>query len=165
MNKLPRLLNSCEPQIIDNEWRRFHNFELPDDIKLDDPADIFWHKIFIYGDTEEVWSFKNLAKFFLNIISLPYGSADCERIFSKIGLIKCQVRKKLVTNTLNGLLLSSQRVNHNCIGYEPSKDEYSKMRTSLYTLTTSGNNDNSNNNNNMSVIVDDTLNVDLDDII
>lgn len=132
MNQLPRLLDSLEAQTIDNEWRQFHNFQLPPDIKIDDPVDVFWHKINIYSDLHDIWNFRQLAKFFLNILSLLHSNADCERIFSKISLIKCQTRNKLVTNTINGLLLSSQRVDHNCVGYKPTTNEYSKIRTSLF---------------------------------
>ncbi|CAD6214266.1 GSCOCG00011143001-RA-CDS, partial [Cotesia congregata] len=62
--------------------------------------------------------------FFLSTISLPLSNSDCERIFSKMNLIKSKTRNKLVIETVNGLLLSSQRVHLNCVNYEPSQREY-----------------------------------------
>lgn len=66
---------------------------------------------------------------------LPHSNADCERVFSTINLIKTKVRNELVTKTTNGLLLAKQRVSSNCVGYEPSKEEYFKLKNSLYPKT------------------------------
>lgn len=56
--------------------------------------------------------FQNLARFVLNILSLPHSNAACERLFSKVNLIKTKTRNRLVTDTINGTILASECVNN-----------------------------------------------------
>lgn len=72
-------------------------------------------------------TFKKLSRFVLNVISLPHSNADCERIFSKVNLIKTKTRNKLVTPTISGILLAKQRVQGDCVNFELSKDEHNYM--------------------------------------
>lgn len=69
-------------------------------------VDEFW--VYLYNrESDGEFKFKNVAGFVLKILSLPHSSVDCERIFSKVNLIKTKVRNRLQVESLNGLLLSS----------------------------------------------------------
>lgn len=134
MEALPRIVSSDQYQIIDDEWRQLPSFELPADIDVKNPVDIFWAKLMDCGEGDQGMTFKNVSKFVLNVISLPHSNADSERIFSHINLIKTKTRNKMVIPTVNGVLLAKQRIKHkdaNCTTYEPSQAEYSRMNKAL----------------------------------
>lgn len=115
MQKLPRLVDEQEYQNIDDEWRKLPDYELPPHISISDNADTFWHNLYHSDKVDQIYyRFKNVSKFALNAISLPHSNAECERIFSSVNLIKTKTRNKLVTPTVNGLLLASQRINKDC---------------------------------------------------
>ncbi|XP_015176551.1 PREDICTED: uncharacterized protein LOC107066440, partial [Polistes dominula] len=59
MRQLPRLVPKECYQSIDDEWRQLPNFILPENIKVTDPVDAFWHKLKNFEDKDEIWSFKN----------------------------------------------------------------------------------------------------------
>lgn len=94
-------------------------------------VDVFWSKLLICDEGDQGLTFKNLSKFVLNVISLPHSNADCERIFSKVNLIKTKTRNKVITLTMSGILLAKQRVQGNCVNFEPSKDEYNCMTNNV----------------------------------
>lgn len=130
LQALPRTVLEEKWQLIDDEWRMLPSFELPEHIKITDDIDVFWHKVLHINESDSYGiTFKNLAKFVLDIVALPHTNADCERIFSAVNLSKTKIRNKLVTPTLNGILLSRQRVK-NCVSFEPSVKEIKSMTTS-----------------------------------
>lgn len=54
------------------------------DVNFNDPPDVFWHHVFEMKTREESPPFFNLARFMLEMLSVPHSNADCERIFSHI---------------------------------------------------------------------------------
>ncbi|GBP33090.1 Zinc finger protein 862 [Eumeta japonica] len=105
-------------------------------------VDVFWAQLLTCEEDDQGLTFKKLSKFALDVISLPHANADCERLFSQVNLIKTKKRNKSVTPTVNGILLAKQRVRGNCISFQPSTKEYSRMTKSrMYSkkaLTESG---------------------------
>lgn len=131
MKTLPRIVNNQQYQVIDDEWRQLPYFELPAHIDVKGQVDVFWSKLLICDESDQGLTFKNLSKFVLNVISLPHSNADCERIFSKVNLIKTKTRNKVITPTMSGILLAKQRVQGDCVNFEPSKDEYNCMTNNV----------------------------------
>lgn len=127
MKALPRIVKDQQYQLIDDEWRQLLYFNLPDHINIKDQVDVFWSKLLICDEGDQGSTFKNWSRFVLNVISLSHSNADCERIFSKVNLIKTKTRNKLVTPTMSGIILAKQRVQGDCVNFEPSKDEYDCM--------------------------------------
>ena len=72
--------------------------------------------------------------FVLNVSSLPYSNADCERVFSKVNLIKTKTRNKLNNCTVSNILLSKQSVSEfeKCSEFSVSKDMFARHNVSLY---------------------------------
>ncbi|XP_011858405.1 PREDICTED: uncharacterized protein LOC105555964 [Vollenhovia emeryi] len=139
MTLMPRVVHENSYQKIDDEWRQLPFFTLPGDINSDDNADIFWSKI-LKIKNEEVGVFSNLAKFVLDALVVPHSNAECERVFSKVNLCKTKVRNKLITDSIEGLLLTSQHLNKDCIKFEPTKNMLAKMTTAtLYPQTPQSN--------------------------
>ena len=54
--------------------------------------------------------FSNISNFALNALCIPHSNAECERIFSKINLIKTKTGNRLVTKTIKGTLLAADHV-------------------------------------------------------
>lgn len=73
------------------------------------------------------------------------ASANVVRIFSAVNLTKTKTRNKLVTPTVNGVLLASQRINKDCVSFEPSFHEYSRMTKTLLYSDEKFNNESTNN--------------------
>lgn len=69
----------------------------------------------------------------LKILSLPNSSVDCERVFSKVNLIKTKVRNRLQVESLNGLLLSSEHIKRTtCIHFKPTKSMIDSKNITMY---------------------------------
>lgn len=80
-------------QHIDDGWRLLYNFKIPTEIlnHLEEP-DVFWFELsklqmgnqeFLFGRYRV-----HLTNFAIEALSLQHSNADCERIFSKVNLIK-----------------------------------------------------------------------------
>lgn len=83
----------------------------------------FFYELDEMADLQRNYLFKVLREFTRCVLSLPHSSANCERQFSKINLIKTKDRNRLITNTLNGILYSSQHVMHlqnGRVSFEPT---------------------------------------------
>ncbi|CAI6358771.1 unnamed protein product [Macrosiphum euphorbiae] len=133
---LPRLteLNDELLQNIDDQWRLLNNFNIPTDIlnNLEEP-DVFWFKLSNLQMGNQDYPFVHLANFALGALSLPHSNADCERIFSKVNLIKVKTRNRLNTDTIQACLFASQEIqikNNTCIDFKPSKQMIDSMTTS-----------------------------------
>lgn len=131
---LPRCVGDLDRQAIDNEWRSICHFQFEDDIITTVDVDIFWGKILKFQNENNVPLFQNLARFVLNILSLPHSNADCERLFSKVNNIKTKLRNRLKTDTTEKILLAKQCVNENgnCTKFKATKCMLSKMNSTLY---------------------------------
>lgn len=83
--------------------------------------------------------FEVLPSVVLTVLSIPHSNAECERIFSKVNLIKTKTRNRLVTTTITGAILSSECVKgkfqkHCCQEFTPTQEMYSRMTAvNLYT--------------------------------
>lgn len=127
--KLPRLLDKDAYQ---DEWRKLPLYKFQENISSFE-ADKFYHYISDITDDDNVPEFHTLSKFALNVFSLPHSNADCERIFSKVNLIKTKQRNKIITPTLNGLLLANQIVSmEGCVNFEPNSDMIGKVNNNMY---------------------------------
>ena len=67
----------------------------------------FWIKLKAFEKDDE-YPFKDVSNFLLTVLSLPQSNVSCERMFSKINLIKTKQRNCLNTKTLNGILSAKE---------------------------------------------------------
>lgn len=109
--------------LIDDQWRLLSVSKIPDDLLNPKELDEMWPKIKETEDQSEILKFDYLDSFVLNILSALHSNTDCERIFSKMNLIKTNIRNRLETETINSLLLSSQLV-ENCVQFESAVKMY-----------------------------------------
>lgn len=120
-------------QNIDDEWRKlafYPETNLPD-TNLD--VDTFWANM-LDLEVDGEYMFKNLSQYVLNLLCLPHSNADCERVFSKLNLIKTKTRNRLITNTINGTILASQYVceNGGAATFNPDKKLLKELTSNIY---------------------------------
>lgn len=72
---------------MDDKWRMLAVTELKDNIKKLQYGEDVWIAL-LNMESEDENPFKNVAGFILKFLSLPHSSVDCERVFSKVNLIK-----------------------------------------------------------------------------
>lgn len=113
----PNIVQSNDFQEIDTEWRILRNCEqiktFPDDVEL------FWNEVSLLKRGDETHMFPLLSNFIFNILSLPHSSANVERIFSQINLLKTKQRNRLSTESITGLLHTKRIFNAaNCYDFE-----------------------------------------------
>ena len=114
---LPRIkINDI--QELDNEWRLLDCIPLSH--LLADKCGVvhFYQKLALVNDPFDQPRFKNLSTFILKVLSLPVSNVDVERIFSKVKLIKTDVRNNLKTETVAALTILSQAVHEQEACYE-----------------------------------------------
>lgn len=150
IQKLPRIVNSeNEIQVIDDQWRSLPLESFSSVITEEKETDKFWSKLYNYKNNEIV-PFKELAKFFLSVLSLPHSNADCERMFSKINRTKTSFRNRMITDTVSASLMACELLSNssnsdsnkkgNCITFKPTIQMLKLMQSN--TLYPNGNDDN-----------------------
>lgn len=136
----PRISSKFDLQQLDDDWRILSTLKLPEEIndKLD--TESFWIKLLNLKNAGGEMVLKSLPKFVLTLLSLPHANADCERIFSRINLIKVKTRNRLITSTVDSCLLSADSLKENnqtCYDYDPPDKMLNKMSTKILYATQS----------------------------
>lgn len=93
-------MNEDELQKIDNEWRALKHINL----SFVQDTEEFWKGIGKISQADDTPAFPKLSKFVFETFSLQHSSANTERIFSEVNMVKTKLRNSLETDTLNGLL-------------------------------------------------------------
>ncbi|KAF2895458.1 hypothetical protein ILUMI_10717 [Ignelater luminosus] len=125
IKRLNRIVNLENIQKIDDQWRLYIQSELSQDIKDASNVDVFWCKISKLTDLAGNLKFVKLGNFVLDLMVMPHSNATCERVFSKINLMKTSVRNKLYSKTVDGLILASD-YSKECHSFEIEKKTLSQ---------------------------------------
>lgn len=90
----------CEIEVIENQWR---NLSV---IKWNNLTETtkFWAEVREYTDSSGAKPFKELSTLAVSLLSLPHSSAEVERLFSQVNLLKTKLRNRLCTKTVRALL-------------------------------------------------------------
>lgn len=108
---------------INEEWRLLATIPA---IKFDNIND-FWYKIGEMKNGNGTKMFENISNVGKAVISLPHSSANAERIFSQLNLIKNKTRNKLLVTITSALLSAKDLLKYHekdenvCHKWEPSK--------------------------------------------
>ncbi|KAJ8381342.1 hypothetical protein SKAU_G00021200 [Synaphobranchus kaupii] len=134
MQTVPRILDMNDTdrvQAIDDEWRKMPLMNLPASSKEMD-VDAFWYNALQMKDLGGEQVFKHLASFVLDVLVFPHSNASCERVFSKVNLLKTKPRNRLITDTLNGLMHTSE-----CVKIAGGCSKFTPTETMLRSMTAS----------------------------
>ena len=96
-------------QVLDDEWRKLRFTNIPFDY-TDIPVDEFWGRLGRITNGNEVPLFGSVYKFMKCLLALLHSSADAERLFSAVTLIKSKSQNRLNTDTFTALLLAKEGV-------------------------------------------------------
>lgn len=118
---LPRIYEG-DIQTLDNNWGSIDSVPLPTDVteKSREPIE-FYHKLANVTEGDE-HPFKAVATFTLQVLALPVTDTDAERPFSKLRLIKTDIRNKLNLHSVKALCHISEAVREQgvCYKFKPS---------------------------------------------
>lgn len=70
--------------------------------------DAFWYNALQIEDLGGKQVFKHLASFVFDVFISPHSNASRERVLSKVNLIETKPQDRLIMDTLNGLLHTSE---------------------------------------------------------
>jgi hypothetical protein len=124
-------------QLIDGEWRKLNSYFDSDMINIlkNKNVDVSWLDLYLYEENGEKL-FSNLSELVLNILSLPQSNCVCERLFSKVNLIKTKLRNKLMTKQINSFINTSECVKvSSCVKFKPTKNMYACMNNEVYDFS------------------------------
>lgn len=129
MTLVPRIVgNENKMQKIDDERRNLPNI-INKKINLTASPDKFW------GDVNRHFEeYKSISQFSLNLLILPHSTADCERIFSQVNLIKTKIRNSLSNESINGTLLAKQHILNeagSCANFKPNNEMMAKRTSNV----------------------------------
>ena len=91
---------------------------------------VFWQNVKTLTLGDKTLVFPKVSQFVENILSLPHSSANVERIFSSVNLLKTKQRNKLSSETITALLHTKQLIDKNTCYNFPVKDNLTAKMTS-----------------------------------
>lgn len=109
---------------LDTEWRNLDTTPNVRELCAEGCNVIeFYTKLGEMKDNEGVHHFKNLASFALQVLALPTSNTAAERLFSKLNLIKTDIRNRLHMPALQSLTVLSESVKLQdcCYKFRPSE--------------------------------------------
>lgn len=98
----PNLVAPNDLQILDNEWRLLRNTNL--NVDQNNSIEEFWNTIEKMRHGDDSPMFPVLSTFVFNLLIFPHSSANVERTFSDVNLLKTNQRNKLSTTSIIGNL-------------------------------------------------------------
>ncbi|KAJ8888785.1 hypothetical protein PR048_008277 [Dryococelus australis] len=130
-SKFPAIVTYDRLQSLDMEWQllRNHKFDFDENVS----AEEFWFHVKKLNAGDGSPMFPHLISFVEDLLCLPHSSANVERIFSAVNMIKTKQRNSLSTDTLVGLLHTKRMLkNSKCFDFPISSELVNKMIASMY---------------------------------
>lgn len=84
------------------------------------------------GDNTEM--FPLLSQFVQKLLALPHSSANVERLFSSVNLLKTMTRNKLSTDTLQGILHTKRFLRESAEQPIITEDHYNLFNQNMYSF-------------------------------
>lgn len=133
--EFPNIIQDSQLNELDNEFRLLQcesdlkNIAVDKDVEFN----VFWKKVSETQRGDGTFMFPTLSKFVKSMLCLPHSSANVERIFSTINLIKTKQRNRCSTDTLEGLLYAKNCFKKSCCyKFETTPDHYKLFNQSMY---------------------------------
>jgi hypothetical protein len=114
---------------IDREWRSLRNVDLS---LFSDDFVVFWNTVQQLKTGDGAQAYPLLSKLMLFILVLPHSSANVERVFSTMNLLKTKTRNRIKTNSLVGLLHTKRLFeNATCYNFTICSEMLNNMKTNV----------------------------------
>ncbi|XP_055923771.1 general transcription factor II-I repeat domain-containing protein 2B-like [Eupeodes corollae] len=130
----PNLVAEDCYQEIDNEWRMLVNSNIKtNDQSIENDIEEFWKYVAQIKMADDSLAYPLLSKFVFEVFSLPHSSANTERIFSKVTLLKTKIRNRLEEDAIIGLIHSNDLTkNQSCFDFKVTKPLIDKYFSKVY---------------------------------
>lgn len=133
----PNIIEDNQLTDLDSAFRTVQCIEEMKRFALDNDAEIrvssFWEKIALMKRGDETNMFPLLSCFVKGILCLPHSSANVERIFSLINIIKTKQRNRCSTETLEGLLHAKNSMKEtSCVNFKITNEHFNEMKQTMY---------------------------------
>lgn len=116
----PNLVPESDIEDLEDEWRQFLNQSI---VSSSLEFEHFWFKFFNLKNCLDEVLYPKLVSFVKPLLAMPHSSANTERIFSQLFLIKNKQRNRLSTSTITAILAAKDLLNgDNCSTWIPSPD-------------------------------------------
>lgn len=123
----PHFIETKNIQEVDTQWRMLRN--LREVQGFSDELQLFWQEVKKITSGDGLFTFSTLTTFAFDILCLPHSSANVERMFSAVNLMKTKQRNALNTETMTGLLHCKQYMkSDNCYDFPIVSHLVSKMQ-------------------------------------
>ncbi|CAD7078353.1 unnamed protein product [Hermetia illucens] len=133
LQQVPRLL-ADNIQEIDSEYRTLINFVKDKEQILD--IEEFWRMVARIEIGNEQ-AFPNLVKLVFAILSFPHSSANVERVFSQLNLMKTKIRNRLENATIKACLQTKGLLklqNSDCTNFKVTTEMRKKCNKAMYDI-------------------------------
>ncbi|CAD7092699.1 unnamed protein product [Hermetia illucens] len=133
LQQVPRLL-ADNIQEIDSEYRTLINFVKDKEQILD--IEEFWRMVARIEIGNEQ-AFPNLVKLVFAILSFPHSSANVERVFSQVNLMKTKIRNRLENATIKACLQTKGLLklqNSDCTNFKVTTEMRKKCNKAMYDI-------------------------------
>lgn len=136
--EFPNIIQDSSLNNLDSEFRLLQcesdlkNMALSKDINVN----LFWKTVSEKKRGDGTFIFPTLSKFVKSLFCLPHSSANVERIFSTINLLKTKQRNRCNTETLEGLLHAKNSFKKSCCyDFKVTPDHLKLFNNSMYDLS------------------------------
>lgn len=128
LQKFAPYLEEDEESLVQVEWNKMTQFDVPKDSDKNQPLELFWFRLREFQEAGRP-VLKNLADFALKTFLLPNSNASAERLWSKLSLEKTKLRNKLAFSTVRSILLAAEFINNNggCVSFQPKEELILKL--------------------------------------
>ncbi|CAD7078680.1 unnamed protein product [Hermetia illucens] len=133
LQQVPRLL-ADNIQEIDSEYRTLINLVKDKEQILD--IEEFWRMVARIEIGNEQ-AFPNLVKLVFAILSFPHSSANVERVFSQVNLMKTKIRNRLENATIKACLQTKGLLklqNSACTNFKVTTEMRKKCNKAMYDI-------------------------------
>lgn len=111
----------------------FKQFSL--DSEIESRVGAFCENVASMKRGDSTYMFLLLTRFVKGLLSFPHSSANVERIFSTINIIKTKQHNRCNTETLEGLLHAKNSTKTTtCVNFQIKPEHFNAMNQSMYDL-------------------------------
>lgn len=134
--KFPNIIKDSQLTDIDSELRLLQCNDDMKKIALDEKETeigFFWEKVNLLKKGNDTQVFPLITHFVKGILCLPHSSANVERVFSTINIIKTKQRNRCSTETLDKLLHAKNYMkNSTCVDFQVEKEHLNIFNQNIY---------------------------------
>jgi hypothetical protein len=129
MYRFPNVIDKSPADQLAIEWRMM---KLNNDFDASDDTLAFWSSVINYKGATGTPAYPNICKLIKHLLTLPFGTAEVERDFSLLSIIKNKLRNCLKIETVDALLRVRENVPYDMNLFEPCEMMFTNFNSAMY---------------------------------